>query len=404
MSDSARCDHCLHECFTDNPITRDPKKRPIPIDAFFAGCKIKINYGKGKNNPISFLVFVEGSTDKEFWKKIGKPNSIKVVSDLIPPDNDLSHDNKTNSPNNPRGKFVIRSNKKAIECLFCKENQHLLDLSIKEEFFLNNHAIGMVDMDFEHAEPSTDSEYDPDINIHYDPSQFYPLFRTETRDLEILLCKLGGLRHFFSNHVEMESHVSRDEIERKIDEIQNELLSLATISGYARFLNAKMKFFIKFDRLTKKVGGNPFCGFIHNKNLTSTDITTLLQMNENNIRGRPLLFFTPYKEQCPKRKQLIDGDLWSICQGHDTMQILECMFKCGRIKCKKYPNSSSISENDLTNIILEEFVNNKCYGQSEMIAQMIEWEKKYHPSYFETSSRGKLFIKRVYMEFNQKDS
>jgi hypothetical protein len=94
---------------------------------------------------------------------------------------------------------------------------------------------------------------------------------------------------------------------------------------------------------------------------------------------------------------LVSGDLWSICQGHDTMQIFECM-------CKKYPNLFSISEKVLSNQILDEFFNNKCYRRSEMIAQIIEWEKMNHHSNFDRENRGKIFINSVYDEYHQNNS
>jgi hypothetical protein len=398
MSDRSRCEHCLHKCFTEKtPDCRDPKKRPKSIHILFNEIKEKISNGKNQN--ISFFIFVEGNLDEKFWKKIKKSDSIGIIRITNPSCENISDEIRT-EPKNYQN-FFIKTNKSAIECLFCKDHKHLTyQYSYEEDFFVRNKAIGMVDMDFQHQSPSDSSNYDPDRNIQYDPLQFYPLFRTETRDLEIMLCKLGGLRQFLLNRVELVLVNAKEELERKSDEIQWDLLDQAVIPGFARYLNAEMKFFVKFDRLKKVFGVNPFWSFVCNKGkIDCSDIISLLRMNEKNLHGRPLLFFASYRERCPKLVQVKKSELWTICQGHDTMQILECLVRCGKIKFKD--PVQSLSEIDLSNIILNEFIDKKCYGRSEMIARIIDWEKQYHPSNYDSSATGQIFIEDVYLEFNK---
>lgn len=404
MSESPRCEHCSHKCFMDQiPDCRDPKKRPKSIHILFNEINEKMSNGKKKN--IAFYIFVEGDLDEMFWRKIKKSDSIGILR-IVNPTCDT--DSSQKGLHHPSKSYFIKTNKNAIECIFCKDHKHLLQKQylFEEDFFSKNQAIGMVDMDFQRSLPSTDSEYDPDSNIQYDPRQFYPLFRTETRDLEILLCKYGGLHNFLTENLESDPAL--------IKEIEQDLLNQASIIGYARFLNAEKKSYIKFkclitkegkpNCLKKESGTNPFCKYIcEKKSLECADVKGLLE-NDNQIKNNNVeKFFKEFIEKCPLRNELIE-DLWSICQGHDTMQILECMIRCGRIKCRNYPNRALISDKELSNMILEEFIKNKCYGRSEMIAEIITWEKNHHPSRFEDSSRGELFIKKVYREFNQNNA
>jgi len=368
MSGKRQCDHCLHKCFTEKiPDCRDPKKRPKTINILFNEIKEKLSSGKNKN--ISLFIFVEGNLDEKFWNKIKQSDSIGVIKITNP----SCEDNFTRTGQPPTSpKKFIKSNKSAIECLFCRDHTHLLadQYSFEIDLFLTENAIGMVDWDFQHPEPSSDSNYDPDKNIRYDPGQFFPLFRTETRDFEILLCKCGGLKQFFTNHTAPGLIGTGN--------AQEELLDQATIPGFARYLNADKKYFIKFDRLKREFGINPFCDFICDKKiLTCSDIADLLRKNANNLHGRPSLFFAFFRAQCPRRMQLVDNYPWSICQGHDTMQILECMIRCGRIKYKKYPPVRS--DRDISEKILEEVVEKNSHLESETIKQMREWIKNRHP-------------------------
>jgi len=398
----------MQKCITYHPTTKDPAQRPFTIDQFFNTIKQK-NIGKGiGDNPNLFLVFVEGDTDEEFWNKISKPGSIKIVKNLIPESHKNSQPgDEAELSNILCNKYVKRKNKKAIEFLFCKENQNHLHKTNIENFFLSDHAIGMVDMDFEYRQSFTNSEYDPDDNIQYDSKHFFPLFRTETRDIESLICKCGGLQKFLMENIELNLKSER--------EIEQDLLEQVSIIGFARYLNAETKSHIKFKCLKqcegkpkcreKKIGTNPFCKFISDKkNLECADIKRILEDDNPINNSKVKNFFDDFIAKCPSQTDLIE-DIWSICQGRDDiMQILECMISCGKIKCRDFPNRHHISSETLSKMILKAFIDNKCYRNSETIAEIVRWEKTHHAEHFTISSKGVLFINKIYSKFNKQNS
>ncbi|MFA5414008.1 MAG: hypothetical protein WC295_00830 [Methanoregula sp.] len=340
---------------------------------------------------IFLYIFVEGNLDEKFWRDLKKSESIQVIKIVNP----SCHNNSNEKlQHREHSTSYIKTNKKAIECIFCKDHRHLLNkqYSFETDLLIKNQAIGMVDMDFEHSYSLHQSDYDPDINIQYDSDQFYPLFRTETRDLEILLSKNEGLLNFLSGHFD----------EKRSKNIIEELTRQSSISGYARFFkNEYNEKYVSFKSLNFFIDGStPFRLFLNEKkSINCKNIANYLQNNDKNKKFEE--FFKNYCKHCPNRLKKFRDDLWTLCQGHDTMAILRIMLEnyCGWEK-SHYTLDKKLS-NKLSERILDQFIINKGYKKSSMIECIINWEKNNHPSNFDSDHRGKLFIDSVYDEFNK---
>jgi len=267
--------------------------------------------------------------------------------------------------------------KNMVRFLLCRNNPFFSEVTSEprqfEELRLKSRVIGIVDRDFE--TDGIDNESD-----QYNEKQFSGLFKTETNDIETFILKYSGLKAFIDMNFDVSSS----------SQILNEIISQSSMIGLARYLNEnnipKRERKLTFKHLKSS---NLYCRHISkNQAMTEQQAQSLIYENPANLT-KSKIFNMLYEARLPIRKKLFK-DLWEICQGHDTMKILLCYLWCCS-RSQSYNREYEISEK-----ISELALADAAFVESIFIKALIQWEKRFHPSHFGNSDRGKLFEKTVY--------
>jgi hypothetical protein len=321
-------------------------------------------------------IIVEGKIDKKFSESLFNSNNCECIRL-----NGIDNVKFIFSCNNSKRK----KSKELEKALNDEENKNKINKLI--EMRNKNQVVGFVDKDFRDAQPDQ----------QFLKEDYYPLFETETTDLEILLCKHGGLRFFLSKSCE----------ESKVKNLEKILKNQASISGFARFLNGResdengKKISISYNSFKKLNEATRFRDFLKkDRSVRCDDIKTCLEDDEKNSDQTKKAFFDRYEKECSRKRIKYDKDLWLICQGHDTMNILLILLEihCQYEKSLNYTDHQSSEK--LSKKILGQFIEHQCYKKSSMIKQIIEWEKKNRLSNPSMAGCGRLFKDCVYDAFN----
>ena len=353
-------DYCGDKNLQNRDRERGEKNFTKIIQHLFAEPPVKKN-----------ALIVEGCIDKKFSEQVFNPENCACV-----PLNGIDNV-KYIFCNRPSGGKKTEDMAQALKDEECRRNINRL-IRMRD----NSRAIGFVDKDFR----------DPQPGQQYLKDEYYPLFETETTDMEILLSKHGGL-HFF-----LEKFCKGSQVKN----IEKTLKRQASIPGFARSLNGKVsdengkKITISYNSFKKPDGTSRFGDFLKTgKAMQCDEIKKCLEDDEKNKTGNKKAFFNTYAKKCPKRLKNCE-DPWSMCQGHDTMNIL--LILLGML-CHE-GNFKDYNEKKLKEKILEQFIQHKCFAQSSMIRQIMTWEKENRLSQPSMVDCGRLFRDCVYNAFD----
>jgi hypothetical protein len=351
-------DYCGDKNLQKRDQERGEKNFTKIIQHLFAESPVKKN-----------ALLVEGCIDKKFSEHLFNPENCACI-----PLNGIDNV-KYIFCSRPSGGKKTEDMKQALNDEECRTNINRL-IRMRD----SNRAIGFVDKDFR----------DPQPGHQFLKDDYYPLFETETTDMEILLCKHGGL-HFFLDNV----------CKSQAKNIEKKLKRQASIPGFARSLNGKVsdgnnkKIFISYESFKKPDGTSRFLDFfLEGGSIRCEDIQKCLKEYDKNKTGDKKAFFDFYAKKCPKRLKNCE-DPWSMCQGHDTMNIL--LILLARI-CEK-GNFADYDEQKLKEKILEQFIQHKCFAKSTMISQIMVWEKENRLSRPSMTDCGRLFRDYIYNAF-----
>lgn len=320
---------------------------------------------------------------KDFYVIVEDQLTQSFVNGMV--SRDLCEAIRVNGPRDPSNstsksnELALSGCKNMVRFLMCRNNPFFSQTASEPgkfiELRLKSRIIGIVDRDFE-----KDEDGKKEGNVQYNEKQFSGLFKTETNDIETYILKYGGLKTF----IEMNFNAA------SASQIQDEIISQSSMIGLARYLNEnnipKRQFKLNFKHFKSS---NLYCKYISKKQLmTEKQAQALVYENPANLT-KSKVFNMLYEGRLPNRKKLF-GDLWEICQGHDTMKILLCYQWC----CSKA--QSDIREREISEKISDIALHDLSYRDSIFIKALIQWEKRFHPSHFGTSDIGKIFGKTVY--------
>ena len=237
-----------------------------------------------------------------------------------------------------------------------------------------NKLIGIVDLDF---------EKEKNINNCYSPETYENLFVTETNDAQTLLLSHGGLKIFIDELCDPRKKFEIQKI-HGLQEFPLHITIMASYPGLIRNINKKTKGSISFKCLNPIV---VFCKFISKeKLLTPNNIRNLLLNPESNSH-----YYETFDKTYQKELESVDikyPNRWDLCQGHDIMKILLCIFH--HVKKKNYSFSQNRGEEELLEYLSKDFHKKGLFNRSALYSALKKWAGDNFP-YPESGMFSKVY-------------